>query len=132
MAKKRKSPHRIEAEALAYRLGQDYSPETLQELQKVLKERLPRGPGRPEGSGKDDSSRLERVAELLESGEADEAEAIQIAAREDPGKSEKNTRRRLVRKLPDFLAARKRDEERARRQAITEAAFAEDVEVWDL
>lgn len=132
MTRSEKTAARIEAEALADRLARDYSEEILQELRKVLKERLPRSPGRPEGSGKDDSSRLERAAELLESGDVDEDEAIKTAAREDPGKSEANTRRRLVRKLPDFLAARELDEKRLRKQEILEAAFAEDVEVWDL
>lgn len=133
MTRSPKSPARVEAEGIVERLRRDHSPDVVEEVQRVLEETGPRSMGRPKGTGTDDLPRLERAADLLEAGEVEDPDdAIVIAAREDPGDSERNTRKRLRRKLPDFLAERKRDTERARKQEVLEAAFEEDIEVWDL
>ena len=123
------SPLRAQAEAIAERLLDDHSPELIAEIQRVLAERAPKRGGR---TPVDDSRRLRRMAELLYAEEVtSEHEASRIAAREDPGDSEKATARRIRRKFgenrEELLAAAKRSKE-----LESDPAFAEDVEQWDL
>lgn len=81
----------------------------------------------------DDTRRLERVVNLLESEEVrDDEAAIRVAAEEDPGDSAKSTRRRLRRKLPAYRAEVQKSRERASKREILNRAFAESVETWDL
>ena len=124
---------RAEAERWIEQLAADHSDEFFHALREVLDERFPRGPGRPKGSGDpEDHARLERLVELLLSGEeSDKDEAVRRVAREDPGSSESNTRRRLYRKLPwvDQQLARPEEKEKAE---ILRRAFEEEVEQWDL
>lgn len=124
-----------EAEAKAWieRLAQDHPEDFFHALRDLLDEHYPRGPGRPKGSGDpEDHARLERLVELLLSGEeSNKDEAVRRVAREDPGFDEANTRRRLRRKLPWVEQQLARPEERAKAE-ILRRAFEEDVEQWDL
>lgn len=124
---------RAEAERWIERLAEDHPAEFFKLLRDVLDERFPRGPGRPKGSGDpDDHARLERLVELLLSGEeSDKDEAVRRVAREDPGFDEVNTRRRLRRKVSWVEQQIARPEERKKAEVLRRA-FEEDVEQWDL
>jgi hypothetical protein len=129
LAKTDKSPLRAQAETIVSRLLEDYPPELVAEIQRVLAERAPKRGGRPKA---DDSRRLRQMAELLYAEEVtSEHEAARIAAREDPGDSETATARRIRRKFAEnreeLLAAAKRSKE-----LESDPAFAEYVEQWDL
>lgn len=129
MAKPPLSPFRLEAEAIAARLLSDHPPELIAELQRVLAERAPNRGGRPEV---DDTRRLRRMAEILYSQEVtEEPEAARIIAHDDPGKDEKATARRILRKFREdreaLLAAARRAKD-----LESDPAFAEEVEQWDL
>ena len=128
-----KSPQRAEAQRLAESLLQSNTVEVLQELRRVLEERLPRSPpGRQKGKEiVDDSARVRRAEELMASGQAaGDEDAAHIAAHEDPGGNERATRRRLLDKLRKRQA--ERSQERTPKDEILERAFAEHVEQWDL
>lgn len=126
-----------EAKEWLVRLAEEHPEEFFHALRDLIDERFPRGPGRRKGTGGvDDSARIDRVVELIRSGEeTDIDEAIARAAHEDPRgpdkKAEKNTRRRLRRKRPD-IEARLQDTREAEKAEILRRAFEEDFETWDL
>jgi hypothetical protein len=124
---------RAEAERWLDRMMEEHPPEFFHALHDLIEERFRRGRGKPKGTGGvDDSARLERMVELLRSGEAtDEEKALLRVAREDPGKNEKNTRKRLRQKLPQVRAKLADPEEREKAE-ILRRAFAENPEQWDL
>jgi hypothetical protein len=128
----KKRTYRAEAEALADSLFRSHKREVLEELRKILQERLRRSAGRPKGKELiDDSARLQKAEALLSSGEAaDEEEAARIVAAEDPADNERATRRRVRDKLRSRQA--QRFQERSDKDEIMERAFAEEVEQWDL
>ncbi|MEM7481067.1 MAG: hypothetical protein AAF481_07810 [Acidobacteriota bacterium] len=119
-----------EARQLLDLLSREHPAEVLQELPDLIREHFPRGPGCPPGKGgEDDSDRIDRLVEVLKEG-LDEDEAVRQVARDDPGFDEKNTRRRLRRKLPEALSRLKNQD--PEREEIFKRAFAEDIEPWDL
>lgn len=129
MAKIPKSPVRAQAEAIAKRLLEDYPPELMAEIQRVLRDKAPNPGGRPQV---DDTPRLRRMAEILYSLEVtEEPEAANLAAADDPGDSQKATARRILRKFrkdrEELLAAARRAKD-----LESDPAFAEEVEQWDL
>jgi len=117
--------------ALLERLTQDHPPEFFQALYDLIGQRFPRGRRRRKGDDAvDDSSRLSRLAELLRTG-VSEGDAIRQVAHEDPGDDERNTRKRLTRKLPRARVALQRPSE-AEKEAILWRAFEAPVEQWRL
>ena len=124
-----KSPLRAQAEGIVDRLLSDYPPELVAEIQRVLAERVKKRGGRPR---KDDSRRLRQMAALVYSQEViEDTDAARRVAHDDPGDSEKATRRRILRNFredrEELLAAAKRSKE-----LESDPAFAEEVEQWDL
>lgn len=125
-------PWRREAEALLDRLEQeDRPPEFFHALRDLINKRYPRGRGRPKGQGLvDDDARLAHLEDLLRSGADDEA-AIKQVAHDDPGDDEKNTIKRLRRKLLGVREALQHPS-RAEKDEILRKAFEEPVKPWDL
>lgn len=127
------APWKREAEEWLERLAEDHPEEFFQALRDLIEDRFPRGPGRQPGTGGvDDTARIDRLVDLLRSDEGlDRDEAIRLVAREDPGDSEKNTRRRLRNKFSQ-VEARLEDTREAEKAEILRRAFEEDFETWDL
>jgi hypothetical protein len=125
-------PWQAEADALLDRLEQEDRPrEFFHALRDLIDQRYPRGRGRRKGQDSvDDSARLARLEELLRSG-ADEEAAIQQVAGDDPGDDEKNTIKRLRRKLPRVREALQ-NPSRAEKDEILRKAFEERVAPWEL
>lgn len=115
----------------AERLVRQHPPEFLEALIQELQEQVPRRRGRPSGSGEADARLLERMDDLLSSGQASSLrEAARQVARRYPGHSEMATQRRLRRKY-----AQDRDSQTEETSLeIDELApyFQEDVETWDM
>lgn len=125
-------PWHSEAQTLLDRLEQEDHPrEFFHALRDLIDQRYPRGRGRRKGQDNvDDSARLAYLEELLRSG-TDEEAAIKQVAVDDPGDDEKNTIKRLRRKLPRVRAALQ-NPSRAEKDEILRKAFEERVEPWDL
>lgn len=120
-----------EARLEAERILKNASPAVQDQLRELL---TPSSPGRPKGTGYDDTTALAFAANLIGS-RVSRSSAIAQAARKFPVHSSAADKRRLSSKLDAYLKATEKTPEEllraARRAEVLKRAFEEDVG-WDI